>query len=99
MISVLLGCPAPSVGYWYLVFQDEMLVSSRVTDFLTLKLETAALFGNVMHQLPSDMASHSRRTAIYYYWIPGCGLYLPLYPVATLLPISKGNVAEYKANI
>jgi hypothetical protein len=48
-----------------------MMVSSRVTDFLTHKVETAALFGNVKHQLPSDTASHSRRTAFYYYWIPG----------------------------
>jgi hypothetical protein len=71
MISFLLGCPAPSVGYWYLVFHYEMMVFSRVTDFLTLKVETAALFGNVMHHLPSDMESYSRRTAHYYYWIPG----------------------------
>jgi len=71
MISVLLGCSATSMGSCYLVFQDEMMVSSRVTDFLTLKVQTAALFGNGMHQLPSDMASHSRRTAFYYYWIPG----------------------------
>jgi len=53
------------------VFQDGMMVSSRVTDFLTLKVEAAALFGNVLHQLPSDMASHSRKAAFYYYWIPG----------------------------
>jgi hypothetical protein len=48
-----------------------MMVSSRVTEFLTLKVETAALFRNVMHHLPSDMASYPRRTALYYYWIPG----------------------------
>jgi hypothetical protein len=71
MISFLLGCLAPSVGYWYLVFQDEMMVSSRVKDFLTLKVETAALFGNVMHQLPSDTASHSRRTGFCCYLISG----------------------------
>jgi len=33
-ISVLLGCTVPSVGHWYLLFEDEMMVSSRVTDFL-----------------------------------------------------------------
>jgi hypothetical protein len=66
MISFLVGCPAPSVGYWYLVFQDVLMVSSRVKDFLTLKVETTTLFRNVMHQLPSDMASHSRRTDFCY---------------------------------
>jgi hypothetical protein len=44
MIYFLLACPAPSVDYWCLVFQDEMMVSSMVKHFLTLKVETAALW-------------------------------------------------------
>jgi hypothetical protein len=70
-VSVLLGCDALVVGFWFQTFQDDVAVSFSSTEmskknvffFLDASLlasETATLSQDFRTQIPTDAASHSR---------------------------------------